>query len=82
MPLGIITVSAGAPSIVPAPDGNPEAFLEAADAALSQAKEQGRDRVVGASPGSTDAATRRRQERAADMTDPLWTRKVADPAMT
>lgn len=82
MPLGIVTVSVGAASIVPAPDGNPEALLEAADAALYQAKEQGRDRVVGASPGSTDAATRRRQERAADITDPAGAGKVADPGMT
>lgn len=45
----VITVSIGAASRHPARGGNPDALLHAADAALYQAKDEGRNRALPAS---------------------------------
>ena len=65
MPLGIVTISVGTASTVPAPDGSPDRLLESADAALYRAKERGRNQVVGAGDGSTATAARSSREQAA-----------------
>jgi diguanylate cyclase (GGDEF)-like protein len=52
MPLGIVTISVGTASTIPVPDGNADRLLDAADAALYQAKDGGRNQVVGVAAGS------------------------------
>ncbi len=46
VPLGIVTISAGAFATVPAPNALPEALMHAADQAMYEAKQSGRDRAI------------------------------------
>lgn len=48
-----VTVSIGAATAVPVAESEPESLLRAADAALYQSKDKGRDRVETAGPGSS-----------------------------
>lgn len=49
----IVTASIGVASLVPSPDLTPETLVQQADAALYEAKRQGRDRFVLYQPGMT-----------------------------
>ena len=55
-PWGYVSVSVGAASILPSDHDSPEELIEAADAALYEAKRQGRNRVTAQAPVSLSQA--------------------------